>query len=154
MQTPCNDNPVNVEASPPGLIRRMASILYDSLLLGAVLFLAGLPLPLIPEAMRGSWWMNILTRTYLVSTCLLFFTWFWTHGGQTLGMRAWRLKVVGVDGGPIGWRAAVVRFFGAILSWSALGLGYLWILMDREKLAWHDRMSATRLSLIPKRRAG
>jgi uncharacterized RDD family membrane protein YckC len=98
--------------------------------------------------------MSTLTRAYLVSTCLLFFIWFWTHGGQTLGMRAWRLKVVGVDGGPIGWRAAVVRCFGAILSWSALGLGYLWILVDREKLAWHDRMSATRLSLIPKRRAG
>ena len=142
---------MNIETSPASLIRRMASILYDGLLLCGVLFLAGLPLPLIPEVIRESWWVNMLTRVYLISTCLLFFTWFWTHGGQTLGMRAWRLKLTGVDGGPVGWQPAVIRFFGAMLSWSALGLGYLWILFGEERLAWHDRISATRLSLIPKR---
>jgi len=129
----------------------MASIIYDGLLLGGILFLAGLPLPLIPDAVRVTYWVSLLIQFYLLATCLLFFTWFWTHGGQTLGMRAWRLKVVSTGGGPVRVQSAVIRFFGAILSWVPLGLGYLWILFDSNKLAWHDRLSATRLTLVPKK---
>jgi uncharacterized RDD family membrane protein YckC len=65
-------------------------------------------------------------------------------------MRAWCLQVVREDGGKFGWRDAALRFFSAMLSWLCLGLGFLWILIDKEKLAWHDRLSRTRVVLLSK----
>ena len=56
-------------------------------------------------------------------------------------MRAWRLRIVTVDGKGISWLQALKRFLGAIVSWLPLGLGYLWVLVDPERRAWHDRMS-------------
>jgi uncharacterized RDD family membrane protein YckC len=65
-------------------------------------------------------------------------------------MLAWRLKLVQSDGAPVTWPLAATRFAAAFLSWTCLGLGFLWVLVDRDKLAWHDRMSGTRLRLLPK----
>ncbi len=138
--------------SPGSLPRRMAAIVYDCLLLWGILFLAGLPLPIVPEHVREHWVVQTLIQVYLLSTCLVFFGWFWTHGGQTLGMRAWQLRVVGADGASVTWRSAVIRFFSAMLSWAALGLGFWWVLIDRQKLAWHDHLSGTRLIRLTKSR--
>jgi uncharacterized RDD family membrane protein YckC len=138
------------KSAAPGLLRRLASIAYDSLLLWGVLFLVSLPLPLIPAEVRQLWWVHLSIQVYLLAVCFLFFGGFWVHGGQTLGMRAWRLRVACPDGSPVTWRSALIRFFAAILSWAALGLGFLWILLDKQQLAWHDRLSNSRLVLIPK----
>lgn len=118
---------------------------YDSLLLLAVLFAAGLPLPLIPEPARHLPMVRYLTFSYILAVSFAFFGWFWTHGGQTLGMRAWRFRVVGDDGRPLTWKQALYRFLWSILSWSVLGAGFLWCLFDSSSRAWHDRMSGTRL---------
>ena len=136
----------------PSLLRRLAAIFYDALLLVGVLFVASLPLPFIPQDIDDVWWIRLLVQAYLLLVCLLFFAWFWVHGGQTLGMRAWRLQVTKSDGSPITWNSAVIRFFSAILSWLVFGLGFLWVLVDKERKAWHDRLSNTTLSLEPKRR--
>ena len=72
-----------------------------------------------------------------------FYGWFWTHGGQTLGMRAWKLKLVRQDAELITWQQAFFRFCYAVISWIPLGAGYLWMLIDKQKLAWHDRISKT-----------
>ncbi len=82
---------------------------------------------------------------------MLFFGWFWTRSGQTLGMQAWRLRVQQPDGSPISWRQALVRMGGAVLSALCLGAGYWWLLFDRERRTWHDRLSGTRVVLLPKR---
>ncbi len=82
---------------------------------------------------------------YLLIATFLFFGGIWTHGGQTIGMRAWRIRVVRRDGERLRWRDAAVRFLGAIVSWGALGLGFLWSLFDRDQLTWHDRWSDTEL---------
>ncbi len=66
-------------------------------------------------------------------------------------MRSWRLRVVREDGSPLKWTDALKRLLYALLSWLPLGLGYLWILVDNDKLAWHDRLSGTRLVLLAKR---
>ncbi len=145
--------PPDADATP-GLLRRLAAITYDSLLLAGVLLIVGMPLPLLPEAMQKVWWLRLAIQAYLLAVCFLFFGWFWTHGGQTLGMRAWRVRVVRDDGSALGWSAAAGRFFSAMLSWAALGMGFLWIILDPAGKAWHDRLSKTRLVLLPKPNTG
>src|SRR5690606_21652839 len=78
----------------------------------------------------------------------------WRRGGQTLGMRPWRLRMVGADGGAPAWRALAVRYAVGTLSLLAAGLGFWWAWLDRDRLAWHDRASGTRLQRLPKRPRG
>jgi uncharacterized RDD family membrane protein YckC len=131
----------------PGLLRRLAAIFYDLLLLLALLAVATtlITLPFgMPEGgslLAFQWFLFEIIP-------LLFFTGFWWRGGQTLGMRAWRLKVVRMDGSPLRWIDALKRHLAALLSCLTLGLGFLWILVDSNGLAWHDRLSGTRLIRI------
>jgi uncharacterized RDD family membrane protein YckC len=69
----------------------------------------------------------------------------WRRGGQTLGMRPWRLKVVGTDGGPVPLPALAIRYIVATVSLFAGGLGFLWSLVDRERRTWHDLVAGTRM---------
>lgn len=140
---------------PAGLARRLAALLYDSLLLVALwfvssaLFLAAsgglLAAPDRPQ------WLLYGFRLALLLVAFGFYGWFWTHGGQTLGMRAWRLKLVSLDGGPVRLSAAIRRLLAALVSSAALGLGFLWVWVDRDGCAWHDRLSGTRVVQLPKR---
>lgn len=97
-----------ISVRPAGLARRLGAILYDALLLFAVLCIATVAaLPLNGgQAFRH----NPAYNAYVYLICFLFFGWFWTHGGQTLGMRAWKLRLVRHDGGPVGWGQALSRF--------------------------------------------
>ena len=69
----------------------------------------------------------------------------WRRGGQTLGMRPWRLRVVAVDGGRATRKALLVRYGVGTVSLLLAGLGFWWAWLDRERLAWHDRASGTRM---------
>ncbi len=82
----------------------------------------------------------------------LYATLSWARGGQTLGMRPWRLKVVDARGGAPSRRALWVRFAVASLSLALAGLGFWWAWMDRERLTWHDRASGTRMIRLPKQK--
>jgi uncharacterized RDD family membrane protein YckC len=136
--------PGNDPISKPGFLRRLAAILYDSLLLIAVLFIAtALLLPLnAGEAFTAQ---QFFFPLYLLLVSFLFYAWFWTHGGQTLGLRAWKIKVLTLDRKPISWKQASLRFMVAILSWGFCGLGFLWILIDKNQRSWHDHLSKTAL---------
>ena len=130
--------------SGPGLLRRLASITYDGLLLFSVLFLAtAIVLPL--NAGRAIPAHQPLYDAYLLGVSFAYFGWFWTHGGQTLGMKAWRVRLRSVPGPPVSWWQALARFSGAIVSWLPLGMGFWWCLLDPTRCAWHDRWSRTRL---------
>ena len=75
---------------------------------------------------------------------------FWLRTGQTLGMLAWRLRVVQSDNGrSITWKQALIRYFVALLSWAAVGLGFAWALFDRNRNTWHDLLSGTELRMTP-----
>lgn len=74
-----------------------------------------------------------------------YYGWFWTHGGQTPGMKAWNLYLIKPDGKFIGWGLAAKRYSVSLLSWAALGLGFTWILLNRQQLAWHDSLTNTRI---------
>ena len=165
---------MNLAVSTPGLLRRLAAIGYDSLLVFSLMFAAtGIyqlfahwltdPLPasaqpgttvttgdvitqLEPIA-SGSWY-----TLYLLLVMYGFFAWFWHRSGQTLGMQAWRLRVDDIEGGRISYRQTVIRFAGAWVSALGFGLGYLWVLFDHDKCSWHDRMSHSRVVQLPKRK--
>ncbi|MES9829874.1 MAG: RDD family protein [Candidatus Thiodiazotropha sp.] len=131
----------------PGLIRRLAAILYDSLLLIALLFVATAIITLPFGNPSGA--MFLVFQFFIFEIIpLIFFTGFWAQGGQTLGMRAWRLKLIRMDGGDIGWSDALKRHLAALFSILLFGLGFIWILLDPQKLAWHDRLSKTRLIIV------
>ena len=133
-----------------GLLRRMAAIVYDMLLLFAILMLVGTPFVI----MRGGEAVPPLTdlffRLTIGATIYLFFVVYWTRSGRTLGMQSWGLQLETPDGGKPALATASVRFFAAILSWAPAGLGFLWQLWDKDKLTWHDRISGTRLVHYPK----
>jgi uncharacterized RDD family membrane protein YckC len=130
------------QAPPAGLWRRLGAILYDGLLLFGIIFVGtAVLLPFTGgQAIPAS---TLWYDAYLLVLAFLFYGWCWTHGGQTLGMLAWKIKVQQADGRSINWGQALLRFLGAVISAAALGLGFLWVLLDREKRAWHDRWSAT-----------
>jgi uncharacterized RDD family membrane protein YckC len=124
--------------------RRFGAIIYDSLLLLALMFLGTLPF----VAIRGGEPVDpgdIFYRLTLLLIAYFFFTGYWSIHGQTLGMQAWRLQLETLDGGKPGFAAVTLRFFAAIISWLPAGLGFWWQLWDKDGLAWHDRISGTRL---------
>ena len=125
-----------------GLLRRLAALFYDSLLLLAVWFIAtAIILPLTGgEAIQSR---NPFYSTYLLFIGFFFYGWFWTHGGQTLGMRSWKLQLRNLREGPITWLQVLLRIMTALPAGLLFGLGYLWMLVDRQKLTWHDRYSET-----------
>jgi uncharacterized RDD family membrane protein YckC len=122
--------------------------LYDWLLVLAIMMVASVPVVAITAApvSPGQIWY----RLALISVAAVFFIAFWTMGGQTLGMRAWRIKVVQSDGSKVNTTQAASRFACAIVSALVGGLGFVWMLFSREKLSWHDQWSGTRLILLPK----
>lgn len=119
-------------------------MVYDAVLLVGVLFAATLAiLPLRGgEAFRPH---DPLFFAYLLLVIWAFYGWFWTHGGQTLGMRAWKIRVVSLDGAALSWNQAARRYVCAWASLGLLGLGYVWVWIDPDKRAWHDMASGTRL---------
>ena len=132
-----------------GLGRRFGAIIYDSLLVFALMFLGTLPF----VAMRGGEPVDPGDNPYRLTMLLiayLFFTGFWSRYGRTLGMQSWRLQIETPDGGRPDFLATSLRFFAAIVSWLPAGLGFWWQLWDKDGLAWHDRLSGTRLRHYPK----
>ena len=137
---------------PAGLFTRLVAMFYDSLLLLSALLIAT---ALALLATKGTLhYHNPFFRTYLFLICFSFYTWFWLHGGQTLGMRAWRLQLQRLDGGPISIWQALLRFMAAIPSLALGGIGLWWMLVDRDKLALHDRFSESRIVRLPKKKPG
>jgi uncharacterized RDD family membrane protein YckC len=91
-----------------------------------------------------------LVQALTMLTVVGFFSLFWVKNGQTLGMQAWRIRLVDFQGGSPTVARAIVRCAGALLSAACLGLGYLWCLVDHKKRYWHDYLSGTELVLLPK----
>ncbi len=126
------------------LLRRFAAISYDTLLLIAIFFVASfILLPLIGETVIESG--NIFYNVFLILLAYLYFCWHWLNGRQTLGMRSWKIEVINETDSTLNYKQASLRYFAALLSLLLLGLGFIWALFDKEKLALHDRLSKTKL---------
>ncbi len=133
-----------------GFLRRIGAMLYDALLVGALLFLATIPFIAVrggEPVERGD---NLVYQVTLVVVVYAFFVGFWSGPGRTLGMQSWRLQLENDEGKVPSVAQASLRFLASLLSWLPLGLGFLWQLWDHEKLTWHDRISHTRVVYYPK----
>jgi uncharacterized RDD family membrane protein YckC len=150
MNIPTAQQSTATSSPPAGLLRRLAAIVYDSLLIAALLMVVTLAAMLVvgPDALAPApaWYPALLLLSWFV-----FFGWFWTHGGATLGMKAWHLRVQRADGAALDWRLAALRFATAGLSFATLGLGFAWMLIDQERRTLHDRLSKTRVVVIKAR---
>ncbi|WP_152388840.1 RDD family protein [Azotobacter salinestris] len=144
-----------------GLPRRLAAMFYDFLLCIALLIVVTFLYKLIQMAIIGSERLRQLSDagaldgdpllSSLLFFCLFgFFTKFWTHKGQTLGMQVWGLRVQNSDGTAIDLWQALLRFLIAIASWLCFGLGYLWMLWDKQGRTWQDMYSNSQVVRLPK----
>ncbi len=135
--------------APAGFWRRLAALIYDGLLLIALLMVfTGVALFLtrghaILRETVGPWFY--VYRAGLVVVIGAYFVGNWLHSGQTLGMRAWRLWVVDERGMRLTAGPAVLRFALAVMAWTPAALGVLWLFIDPQHLAIHDRLAKTRL---------
>lgn len=169
---------MSIPSAPAPLWRRIAAAGYDGLLLIAI-WMVALLLDLVIRDLLGAPRDWTALRVYLFGVGLLFFGWFWTHGGQTLGMRVWRLRVERDDGRALSWITAMSRFAAMLAVWSvilivplsrlphlrdlphagpvALGctlaaaLGLLAMHLDRRRRSPHDWLSGAHVVQLPPR---
>ena len=132
-------------------MRRIAALGYDTLLVGSILMLVTLAI----VALRGGQTVapgSLLYQLALVGATGGFFVGFWVCGGQTLGMRAWRLRVQQDSGSALTWKTGLIRFAVGIVSVATCGLGFIWLLADPQNKTWHDRIAGTRVVVLPKKK--
>jgi uncharacterized RDD family membrane protein YckC len=128
----------------PALGRRLASALYDLLLVVALIFIATFPfLAFLGDSTQG--WRRHVLQLWVLAVIGAYFVWFWTRGGQTLPMKTWHVRLVRWDGEPVGVARAIHRYLLALLGTAALGIGFLWAFFDRDGQFLHDRLAGTAL---------
>jgi len=127
------------------MLRRLASMLYESLLLFGVAFFGTWLFQFAAGTLVIDGWRLAMLQLFLVALFATYFLWCWLRGGQTLAMKTWRIRLVSKDGHRnLAPRAALLRFIAALLLVPTL-LGILWALVDRDRQFLHDRLAGTRL---------
>jgi uncharacterized RDD family membrane protein YckC len=136
-----------------GLWPRLFALIYDFFpVLGLWFAVAALSYalngrePVTPGSLAA--WLEFIA---LALVTFLYAGLSWRFGGQTLGMRAWRLRAVDTLGNRPGWRAIALRFAVGAISLAAFGLGFLWVLIDRERRSWQELASDTLTVRLPQR---
>jgi uncharacterized RDD family membrane protein YckC len=136
---------MNSTSSPAALWQRLFAAIYDLLPLLAIWFVtAALCLALTAgsmDARHPPWWQQLA----LFAVTAGYFVISWSRGGQTIGMKPWRLKLEADHGGAVDTRRALIRFVVALVSLGACGLGFFWSLIGTDRRTWHDLAAGTRL---------
>jgi uncharacterized RDD family membrane protein YckC len=130
----------------PSLIKLGACLLYELLTLIAIVFVsAGLFLWLFGDASYG--FKRLLLQLYLWGVIGAYFVWCWLKSGQTLAMQAWKIKLLDQHNQLLSLKVAVLRYALASMSFMLCGIGFLWAIIDKERLFLHDRLLQCRLVL-------
>lgn len=131
----------------PSWFKRIACILYESILVIAILaFATFIFLKLFGDATQVP--KRYFLQLYLWLIAGAYFVFCWVKSGQTLAMQTWRIQLIGRDGNPLGLEQAIRRYMMGSLFF---GLSFLWAIFDREGLYLHDRFTGGRLVVLPKR---
>ena len=151
----------------PGLVRRLAAFVYEGVLLFGVLMIAGYLYSSLTQqhhALQGQTGL----QAFLFVVLAIYFVWFWSHGGQTVAMRAWRLRLVTHDGQPVSQPRAALRYLASwvwfvpalaaawwaelhsaaqIFALMAVGVIAYALLarLNPQRQFWHDVLCGTRL---------
>jgi uncharacterized RDD family membrane protein YckC len=133
-----------MKISMPRLGRLLLSMVYESLLLIAVLFVASYIFHLAFHD-PNSIFFKPVHQLYLLLVMGAYFTWFWTHGGQTLAMQTWKLRITTTTGEGINLKQAIARYLFAVVGIALFGSGIFWALFDRDHQFLHDRLAGTRI---------
>ena len=138
-------------APPRALIGwRLLALAYDFFPVLALWFAAAAVFTVLHgDAVRGGW-LGLLEFAVLWLLGGVYAVLSWRRGGQTLGMRPWRLRVTDAQGASAAPRALWLRYAVGGLSLLAFGLGFWWAWIDRDRLTWHDRISKTRMFRVPR----
>ena len=161
--------------SYPTLLKRLLAALYDSFLILATMFIAtALTLPFTKGEVAAE--NNIYMSFYLFIVIYIFYGWFWTHGGQTLGMRVWKQKLIQLDGSIVTWQQTFIRLltglpawllflvglllwvfpdkielaetFSSVPKWLFALTGFSWVLLDNRNNNWRDKISGTHVIAV------
>jgi len=154
--------PDSINYAPVSLVKRLLAIIYDLVLLTAICFSIAVIVSIFTtfimnngNAITEEHPFYIMNQIIMLSTIFisgfLFYVWFWTHGGQTLGMKTWMLRLVSENGQAISKKQAATRALVAVLSWCVFGLGFLWCFIDSRKRTWHDILSSSYLVQLEKK---
>ncbi|MCR9103981.1 MAG: RDD family protein [Gammaproteobacteria bacterium] len=141
------------ELPKPSLLRHFAAMFYDSMLVIAVVAVVNAAALGVQVKLLGSASHELhpqLAQVLVLGSVGGFFIVFWMKVGQTLGMQAWRIRLVRFDGGEPRFTDGLLRCLAATVSAACLGMGYLWRLVDRRGRYWHDYLSRTELQLMAK----
>ena len=129
----------------PGMLRRLASMLYESILLFAVAFLATWLFQFAAGTAAIDGWRMRLLQLFLLALFAAYFLWCWLRGGQTLAMKTWRIRLVAKDGhGGLAPKAALLRFLCALVLVPTT-IGIFWAMVDRDRQFLHDRLAGSLL---------
>ncbi len=150
--SPRNNLPASISNRPlaggitvtAGLGRRLASLCYELLLLTAILIVTGWAFVILARALDPALKRPLL-QLWLLAVTAVYFVYCWTHNGQTLPMKTWRLRIVTRDGSAVGPRQGIGRFLFALLSIGLCGMGWAWAFIDRDHQFLHDRLAGTRI---------
>lgn len=156
----------------PTIIKRLLAAFYDSLLILASLFFATLlTLPFTKGEIAAE--NNIYMSFYLFAVIIIFYGWFWTHGGQTLGMRTWKQQLISINGKPVSWQQSslrvlsgapawilflislllwmfpekthITKYLANIPAWLMVVVSFIWILLDNRSGNWRDKITGTQI---------
>jgi len=124
------------------LPRRLLVMLYDGVILLGLLIVASavaLPFGNMSKVVFHDFWFTL----WLFAACFAYLGSCWRYGGMTVGMRAWRVRLVNVDGRIITWPRCLLRFLVGLVSLAIFGLGVFWALVDQKNRGWHDLAAGT-----------
>lgn len=138
------------EAPVPGIARRLASMLYEGMLVFAVAFAATGIFYLASGGVAATGWLRRMLQVYLLAVFAAYFLWCWLRSGQTLAMQAWRIRLVCPGRARVPPGRALARFVLALVLVPS-GVSLVWALFDRDRQFLHDRLAGTRLVLLPRR---
>ena len=132
---------------PAGFLKRVLALVYDSLLIGAIVLVLSLLLVFVnggyPES--GSF-VSFIQFFILVFAGPIFYSYFWlANKGQTTGMQAWKIQLVTIDETELNIKKTLLRCLISTISFACFGMGYLWILYDKDNLSWSDILTKTKV---------